>query len=116
MSNACDTSKLEHFSATYPSTKWRRNMERQYINVLSSTMGANGDIFNDPTASFSDIIVAFQSAGAPDDAKILARYQLDELDKLIQRTLRTQADHLEVTTMAHLEDAHNRINKALTST
>ena len=93
----------------------RRSLQRQYINVLSSIMGTRSDVFTDPTASFADIIIAFQSAGAPDDAKILARHQLDTLDTLIKRTLRTQADDLEVTTKAHLEDAHNRILNALTN-
>ena len=91
----------------------RRSLQRQYINVLLSTMGASSDVLSDPTASFADIIVAFQSAGAPDDAKILARYQLDELDKAIQQVLRKRTNDLEITTKAHLEDAHNRISSVL---
>ena len=78
-------------------------------------MGANGDVLNDPVASFMDIVIAFQAAGAPDDAKILARYQLDELDSSIRYTLRKRSKNLDVTTKAHLEDAHNRILNALSS-
>lgn len=91
----------------------RRSLQRQHITVLTSIMGTNGNVLNDPIASFMDILIAFQTAGAPDDARILARYQLDALDSSITHVLNKESNRLDVTTKAHLEDSHNRILKAL---
>ncbi|MEM9219632.1 MAG: zinc-dependent metalloprotease [Cyanobacteria bacterium P01_F01_bin.150] len=112
--------EIKDGGTSYPSgqleiTSLRRSLQRQYINILSAIMGKNSEALNDPTASLADLIVAFRSSGAPNDAKVLARYQLTELDSVIQHTLRTQAGNLEITTQAHLEDIHNQILQLLTN-
>ena len=91
----------------------RRSLQRQYIKILTSIMSGSGATFSDPSASLTDVIIAFQTAGAPDDAKLLARYQLDELDRQITDVLGDLPDDVEITTKAHLQDAHDRITKAL---
>jgi hypothetical protein len=51
---------------------------------------------------------------APEDARTVARYQLKQLGEAIDRALR-RVDEQDVYTLAHLEEARDRIAKAITA-
>ncbi|NET10892.1 MAG: peptidase M43, partial [Symploca sp. SIO2B6] len=68
----------------------RRSLQRQHLNMLSFIFLGSGDTLSDPAISFSDFIAALQAIGAPEDARVLARYQLNALDDQIRQVLKDQ--------------------------
>lgn len=88
----------------------RRGLQRQHLNILSNLVlrGYDG-IAN--AQNFSDFIGAASTVGAPEDARVLARYQLRQLATALDRRLRQRG--LDLTTQAHLEDVGDRIAKVL---
>ncbi|MGK7888642.1 MAG: zinc-dependent metalloprotease [Leptolyngbyaceae cyanobacterium] len=90
----------------------RRSLQRQHVDILSLILLGSGDALNDPAISFTDFIAAIQTIEAPEDARVLARYQLRVLGDRIQKVLR-QHDDLDILTRAHLEDTGDRIAKVL---
>lgn len=90
----------------------RRSLQRQYLSILSNMALRNIDAARDAT-DFLDAIVAFQTLDAPDDARTLARYQLRQLHDEIDRALRRHDEDMDTLTLAHLEDAEDRIAKVI---
>ncbi|MEB3232488.1 MAG: zinc-dependent metalloprotease [Leptolyngbyaceae bacterium] len=90
----------------------RRSLQRQHVDILSLILLGSGDALNDPAISFTDFIAALQTIEAPEDARVLARYQLRVLGDRIRTVLRQQ-DDLDLLTRAHLEDTGDRIAKVL---
>ncbi len=90
----------------------RRGLQRQYLNILVNMVLRNPESLRNAT-NFLDFIVALQTLNAPEDARVLARYQLRELGQLISRTLKRHHQHMDTATKAHLEDVSARILKAL---
>ncbi|MGG6263581.1 MULTISPECIES: zinc-dependent metalloprotease [unclassified Leptolyngbya] len=70
----------------------RRALQRQYMEAMISMMLRQADV--------------------PEDARTVARYELKQLQKSIDRALR-RVNEKEVYTKAHLEEARDRIGKAL---
>ncbi|NER00439.1 MAG: peptidase M43, partial [Cyanothece sp. SIO2G6] len=90
----------------------RRSLQRQHVDILTLILLGSGDALNDPAISFADFIAALQTIEAPEDARVLARYQLRVLGDRIRTVLR-QYDDLDILTRAHLEDTGDRIAKVL---
>jgi hypothetical protein len=67
-------------------------LQRQYMNAMVS--------------------MVLREVDAPEDARTVARYELRKLHKSIGRSLR-KVNEKEIYTKAHLEEAQDRIGKAL---
>jgi hypothetical protein len=65
------------------------------------------------TQSFTDFMALASTVGAPEDARVLARYQLRQIRQEVQDSLGRYGDDLEITTRAHLEDVRDRITQVL---
>jgi hypothetical protein len=72
----------------------RRGLQREYMNTLI------------------DLVLRRQQA--PEDARTVARYQLKQLGEAIGRAMR-KVDEQDVYTLAHLEEARDRIAKAISA-
>jgi predicted Zn-dependent protease len=70
----------------------RRALQRQHMNALIS--------------------MTLREVDAPEDARTVARYELRKLQKSIDRSMRRVNDK-DIYTKAHLEEAQDRISKAL---
>jgi len=90
----------------------RRGLQRQHLNILVNMVLRNPESLRNAT-NFLDFIVALQTLDAPEDARVLARYQLRELGQQISRTLKRHHKQMDTATKAHLEDVSDRILKAL---
>ncbi|HIK12828.1 MAG TPA: zinc-dependent metalloprotease, partial [Oscillatoriaceae cyanobacterium M33_DOE_052] len=67
----------------------RRELQREYFNLLQG--------------------LVLRKLSAPEDARSLAWYNLRQLDEAITKTLKDRRRHLDVTTLAHLEQTHAEI-------
>jgi hypothetical protein len=90
----------------------RRGLQRQYLEVLIGMTLRNTSALENAT-SFTQFVVAVKTLGAPEDARVMARYHLQELQSQIKRTLRRHGDEMDIATQAHLQDASDRITKVL---
>ena len=89
----------------------RRGLQYQYTNVLiNMTLRDRNAARN--AATFPEAILALKTANAPEDARVLARYKLGQLQDAIALSL-LQSTPLDITTVAHLEAIQDRIHKAL---
>jgi Met-zincin/Domain of unknown function (DUF5117) len=70
----------------------RRGLQRQHMNIL--------------------IAMLLRQVETPEDARTVARYELKQLYPAIERALR-HVDDKDIYTKAHLEEAHDRIGKAI---
>jgi hypothetical protein len=90
----------------------RRSLQRQHLNILSNMALRNTDALWDAT-NFMDFIIAIVTLDAPDDARLLARYELRQLHDDIRQTLRRHDDDMDTLTLAYLEDTQDRIEKVM---
>ncbi|WP_017714670.1 zinc-dependent metalloprotease [Prochlorothrix hollandica] len=86
----------------------QRRLQNQYVSTLLS--------ITDPTAletatSLPDIISWIFTYDAPEEARSLARYQLNQLDQAITSSL--NQGNLSLTTRTHLEGSRDRIRRIL---
>jgi hypothetical protein len=70
----------------------RRALQREHMNVMTKMILRQIDV--------------------PEDARTVARYELKNLERAIGQAQR-QVNKQDVYTLAHLEEARDRINKAL---
>ncbi|NJN20794.1 MAG: hypothetical protein HC812_05880 [Leptolyngbya sp. RL_3_1] len=91
----------------------RRGLQRHHLNILSNLVLRR--TFWDALAaqSFTDFIALATTLGSPEDARVLARYQLRQMRQDIDATLGRQGDRLDIITRAHLEDVRDRIDQVL---
>ncbi|WP_026097611.1 zinc-dependent metalloprotease [Baaleninema simplex] len=71
----------------------RRSLQREYLNLA--------------------IDMALGRSEVPEDARTLARYELQQLDEEIAAVLRRHDDDVDTYTRAHLEDTRSRIRQTL---
>ena len=90
----------------------RRGLQRQHLNILTNMVLRDVSVL-DNAQNFFDIITAINTQDTPEDARVLARYQLRQLQDAIARSLDQQGSRLDITTKAHLEDTHHRIHQIL---
>ncbi len=89
-----------------------RNLQREHLRDLSSlVIGSRGGAGMDPSL----LIIGFQSASVPPDARSLARFHLRSIDRSIKKVLEDKAMSLDDTTRAHLEECQERIAKVLSA-
>jgi hypothetical protein len=90
----------------------RRSLQRQHMNLLVNLALRNRLSF-DKIDNFLDLIVGLQTSNPPEDARTLAWYQLRQLRDRLTSVLRDRSDKLDTYTKAHLEEASDRIAKAI---
>jgi hypothetical protein len=90
----------------------RRGLQRHYLNILSSLVLRNASQANSAT-SLLDFIAKEITWGAPEDARVLARYQLRQIQSGVTRALGRGGTEMDLTSLAHLEDVRDRITKVL---
>jgi hypothetical protein len=90
----------------------RRGLQRRHLNILVNMVLRNPEIVMS-ASNLLDFIVGLQTFSAPEDARVLARYQLRNLNEQIERTLKKHHKKMDLETKAHLEDVSDRILKAL---
>jgi hypothetical protein len=88
----------------------RRGLQRQYLNILVN-MTLRNTRAGDEATSMPDRIAAANTEGVPDEARILARYQLQQLRGQIAGSIGNK--RWDLLTRAHLEESRDRITKAL---
>jgi hypothetical protein len=90
----------------------RRSLQRQHMNLLVNLALRNRFSF-DKIDNILDFIVGIQTINPPEDARTLAWYQLRQLRDRLANVLRDRNDKLDIYTKAHLEEASDRLNKAI---
>lgn len=107
------TEIAQHQSITPDVSSLRRGLQRHHLNILSNLVLRR--TFWDAMAaqSFPDFVSLVSTLGAPEDARVLARYQLRQIAQDVDDTLASDRDRMAVTTRAHLEDVRDRINRVL---
>jgi hypothetical protein len=71
----------------------RRSLQREHLNIL--------------------LDMVLRTTDVPEDARTLAWFELRQLRKAIDASLKHQSENLDIYTLAHLEETSDRINKAL---
>ncbi|WP_206069952.1 zinc-dependent metalloprotease [Nodosilinea sp. P-1105] len=95
-----------------PMSSLRRGLQRHHLNILTSLFLRNPDAAaNAP--SLLEAIAIDTTYGAPEDARLLARYHLRQLQGAVANYLRRHGQRLDVTTQAYLEDVSDRITAVL---
>jgi hypothetical protein len=90
----------------------RRGLQRHHLNILTRLFLRNTGPDAQPT-DLLDYLALETAVGAPDDARLLARHQLRQLQSALDRYLNRFSRRLETTTLAYLEDVDDRIAKVL---
>ncbi|MEM8809582.1 MAG: zinc-dependent metalloprotease, partial [Cyanobacteria bacterium P01_G01_bin.38] len=90
----------------------RRGLQRHYLNILSNLVLRRS--FEEASVqSFTDYMALEATVGAPEDARVLARYQLRQMYEDIEKALSQYNGQMTITTQAHLEDIRDRIQQVL---
>jgi hypothetical protein len=92
----------------------RRSLQRQHMNLLVN-LALRNRLSIDKIDNFLDFLVGIQTSNPPEDARTLAWYQLRQLRDRLASVLRDRGDKLDTYTKAHLEEANDRIAKAIDS-
>ncbi|MDB9525636.1 zinc-dependent metalloprotease [Oscillatoria sp. CS-180] len=91
----------------------RRGLQRHHLNILSNLVLRRTFWDALSAQSFTEFMAALSTLGAPEDARVMARYQLRQIQQDVEDTLSRYGGRMEVTTQAHLEDARDRITRVL---
>ncbi len=103
---------IEPDSKSWEISTVRRGLQRLHLNILVNMVLRNPEMLMSAT-NFLDFMVAWQTLNAPEDARVLARYQLRELSEQIQKTLKRHHKKMDTATKAHLEAVGDRIFQTL---
>lgn len=92
-----------------PASSLRRGLQRFHLDLLTHVL------VPDPTdpSTFLDWLAQATAAGAPTDARILARQQLRQLQTALQTYQRRHANQIDSLSRAHLEDVVSHIDRVL---
>lgn len=91
----------------------RRGLQRHHLNILSNLVLRRTLWDALSSQSFTEFMATLSTLGAPEDARVMARYQLRQIQQDVEDTLSQYNGRMEVTTQAHLEDARDRIERVL---
>ncbi|MEL6900718.1 MAG: zinc-dependent metalloprotease [Cyanobacteria bacterium J06606_4] len=91
----------------------RRGLQRHHLNILSNLVLRRSFEDIGSVQTFVDFTALATTIGAPEDARVLARYQLGQLYDDIALTLRRHHKNMDLTTQAHWEDILDRIDHVL---
>ncbi|WOD40708.1 zinc-dependent metalloprotease [Nodosilinea sp. E11] len=95
-----------------PISTLRQGLQRHHLNTLTSLVLRNHGSGEGVTDLLGFVAQEF-TFGAPEEARVLARYQLRQLQGAIARYVNRQGRHLDTATMAYLDDVGDRIAKVL---
>lgn len=95
-----------------PISSLRQGLQRHHLNTLTSLVLRNHGSGEGVTDLLGFVAQEF-TFGAPEEARVLARYQLRQLQGAIARHLSRRGQRLDIATVAYLEDASDRIVKVL---
>lgn len=87
------TEVLESGDKVVKLSSFRRSLQREHLNILTA--------------------MVLRKTNSPEDARALAWYNLRELREAISKTVRKGGKKLDAYTLAHLEEARDRITKIL---
>lgn len=90
----------------------RRGLQRHHLNTLTSLVLRNHGSGEGVTDLLEFVAQEF-TFGAPEEARVLARYQLRQIQGAIAQYLSRQGRRLDTATVAYLQDAGDRIGKVL---
>jgi hypothetical protein len=91
----------------------RRGLQRHHLNILSNLVLRRTFWDALSSQSFNEFIATLSTLGAPEDARVLARYQLRQIQQDVGDLLSSYEGRMAVTTQAHLEDVRDRITRVL---
>lgn len=91
----------------------RRGLQRHHLSLLSNLVLRRSFSDLERSQDVLDAVGIFSTIGAPEDARVLARYQLQQIEGAIATTLQRQGNALNLSSRAHLEDVRDRILKTL---
>lgn len=106
------TELLEDSASLTSISSLRRGLQRHHLTILTNLV-LRGYSGLENAQSLLDFIGAATTLGAPEDARVLARHHLKQLQTTISQTLQEHGDRLDIITQAHLEDIRDRILKTL---
>ncbi|MGJ3247975.1 MAG: zinc-dependent metalloprotease [Elainellaceae cyanobacterium] len=92
----------------------RRGLQRQHVAILTNMVLRDSDALRNST-DLLNFIITIQTLNPPDDARVIARYQLQQLQEAIATALRRHRRDMDMVTRAHLEDVSDRIQKVLSA-
>jgi hypothetical protein len=90
----------------------RQGLQRQYLQMLTNMVDQDIDGFFNAT-TWRELMASLFTLGAPEQAIVLARYHLQELNNSVDRALRKRDDDMNLSTKAHLQDIRDRIEEVL---
>ena len=91
----------------------RRGLQRHHLNILSNLVLRRSAQSMGSIQSFVDYMALMTTLGAPEDARVLARYQLRQIYQDVGRALSRYGGQIDVATLAHWEDVRDRIDQTL---
>lgn len=95
-----------------PISSLRQGLQRHHLNTLTSLVLRNHGS-GEGVTDFLGFVAQEATFGAPEEARVLARYQLRQLQEAIAHHLNRQGQRLDLATLAYLEDVSDRIVKVL---
>ncbi len=95
-----------------PIPSLRQGLQRHHLNTLTSLVLRNHGSGEGVTDVLGFVAQQF-TAGAPEEARVLARYQLRQIQSAVNRQISRQGRRLDMATLAYLEDVSDRLAKVL---
>jgi hypothetical protein len=89
----------------------RQGLQRQHLQMLTNLVSQDATLGS--LTSLRDFMASLFTLGAPEQANVLARHHLKQLQKNIDRALRKRDDDMNLSTKAHLQDTRDRIEQML---
>ncbi|HIK44605.1 MAG TPA: zinc-dependent metalloprotease [Leptolyngbyaceae cyanobacterium M65_K2018_010] len=90
----------------------RRGLQRHHLNILTHLFLRHSSQDTAPLDWFDGLALE-TTWGAPEDARLLARHQMRQLQGAVETYLRRFGRRLDTTTLAYLEDVDDRITQVL---
>ena len=95
-----------------PISGLRQGLQRHHLNTLTSLVLRNHGSGDGVTDLLGFVAQEF-TFGAPEEARVLARYQMRQIQGAIARHLSRQGRRLDTATLAYLDDVGDRLAKVL---
>ena len=93
----------------------RRGLQRQHLNMLSNLVLQPISGSSSMGQSFLGFLSLRTTSNAPEDARVLARYQLRQIRDDVGWVLRRYGSQVDITTLAHWEEVRDRIDYVLSA-
>lgn len=95
-----------------PISSLRQGLQRHHLNTLTSLVLRNHGS-GEGVSDLLGFVAQEFTFGAPEEARVLARYQLRQIQGAIVRHLNRQGRRLDTATLAYLDDVGDRLAKVL---